>query len=100
MIKVMGSGRSLKLLYAFLTLLLHLKPALGFTSGVGDDNVKCIEKERQALLEFKKGFVEGYQGKLSSWGNEDEKNCCHWKGVSCNNQTGHEIELKLDYHGL
>ncbi|KAF3963368.1 hypothetical protein CMV_012240 [Castanea mollissima] len=26
-------GRSLKLLYAFLTLLLHLKPALGFTSG-------------------------------------------------------------------
>ena len=56
MIKVMG-GRSLKLLYAFLTLFLHLKPALGFTSGVGNGSVLCIEKERQALLEFKKALL-------------------------------------------
>ena len=81
MIKVMG-GRSLKLLYAFLTLFLHLKPALGFTSGVGNGSVLCIEKERQALLEFKKGFVDVY-GKLSSWGSKDEKNCCSWDEVYC-----------------
>ncbi|XP_065626289.1 receptor-like protein EIX2 isoform X2 [Quercus suber] len=96
MVKVMG-GRFLKLLYAFLTLLLHLKPAHGFTSGVGDDSVKCIENERQALLEFKKGFVNG-DDKLSSWGSEDEKNCCNWDGVYCNNQTGHV--LKLYFYGL
>ena len=98
MLKVMG-GRSLKLLYAFLTLFLHLKSALVFTSGVGNGSVLCIEKERQALLEFKKGFVNGNYT-LSSWGSEDEKNCCDWYGVHCNSQTGHVIELHLHYHGL
>ncbi|KAM3729863.1 hypothetical protein ACB098_12G043000 [Castanea mollissima] len=93
-------GRFLKLLYAFLTLLLHLKPALGFTSSVGNDSVKCIEKERQALLEFKKGIVQDDGGWLSSWGSEDEKNCCNWKGVYCNNQTGHVIDLLLNSYGL
>ncbi len=94
MIMVMG-GRSLKFLFAFLTLLLHLKPALGFSSGVGDDSVRCIERERQALLEFKSNLVDDY-GILSSWGSEDEKkNCCNWKGVHCSNQTGHVLELEL-----
>nr|POE45610.1 putative inactive leucine-rich repeat receptor-like protein kinase [Quercus suber] len=96
----MELGRSLKLLYAFLTLFLHLKPALGFTSGVGNGSVLCIEKERQTLLKFKKGFVEGNQGRLSSWGSEDEKNCCNWDGVYCNSQTGHVIELHLNSYGL
>ena len=99
MIKVMG-GRSLKLLYSFLTLLLQLQPALGFTLGVGDNSGKYIEKERQALLEFKKGFAEGNQGSLSSWGSEDEKNGCNWFGVYCDNQTGHVIGLRLGYNGL
>ncbi|XP_030935404.1 receptor-like protein EIX2 [Quercus lobata] len=99
MIKVMG-GRSLKLLFAFLTLFLHLKSALVFTSGVGNGSVLCIEKERQALLEFKKGFVNGNDNKLSLWGSEDEKNCCDWVGVHCNSQTGHVIELDLHFYGL
>nr|POF15661.1 receptor like protein 30 [Quercus suber] len=99
MIKVMG-GSSLKLLYAFLTLFLHLIPALGFTSGVGNGSVLCIEKERQALLEFKKGFVNGNDN-LSSWGStEDEKNCCDWDEVYCDSQTGHVIELNLGSYGL
>ena len=97
MIKVMG-GRSLKLLYAFLTLFLHLKPALAFTSGVGNGSVLCIEKERQALLEFKKGFVNG-NDKLSSWGSEDEKDCCNWRGIYCDSQ-GHVSELYLHSFGL
>jgi EIX receptor 1/2 len=95
MIIVMG-GRSLKFLYAFLTLLLQLKPALGFSSGVGDGSVRCIERERQALLEFKSNLVDDYGG-LSSWGSEDEKkNCCKWKGVHCSNQTGHVLRLDLN----
>uniref|UniRef100_A0A2N9IHU1 Leucine-rich repeat-containing N-terminal plant-type domain-containing protein n=1 Tax=Fagus sylvatica TaxID=28930 RepID=A0A2N9IHU1_FAGSY len=92
-------GRSLKLLYlyAFLTLLVFLRPAIGFISGVGDaNNIRCLEGERQALLEFKKGLVDDY-GKLSSWGSEDEKkNCCNWKGVHCSNQTGHVLGLDLN----
>ncbi|KAK7839582.1 receptor-like protein eix2, partial [Quercus suber] len=55
--------------------------------------------ERQALLKFKKGFVDGY-GKLSSWDNEDGKDCCNWGGVYCNSQTGHVIELHLGFYGL
>ncbi|KAK7850000.1 receptor-like protein eix2 [Quercus suber] len=82
----------------FLALLVHLRPALGFISGVGvgdANNISCLEGERQALLEFKKGLVDDY-GKLSSWRSEDEnKNCCNWEGVLCNNQTGHVVELHL-----
>lgn len=87
--------RSLKLLHAFLMLLLQFNPALGFISGVEDANVRCIESERQALLEFKKGLVDD-DGRLSSWGSQDEnKNCCNWKGVHCSKQTGHVLELDL-----
>nr|POE79079.1 putative inactive leucine-rich repeat receptor kinase xiao [Quercus suber] len=76
-------------------LLLHLNPALGFISGVGDANVRCIERERQALLEFKKGLVDDYDI-LSSWGSQDQKkNCCKWKGVHCSKHTGHVLELDL-----
>jgi EIX receptor 1/2 len=91
---IMG-GRSLKLLYAIFTLLMHLKLALGFISGVGDGNMWCIERERQALLEFKKGLIDDYN-RLSSWGSEDaKKNCCSWEGVHCSNQTGHVLKLHL-----
>jgi hypothetical protein len=53
-------GKSVKLLYAVFTLLLHLKLALGFISGVGDGNMGCIERERQALLEVIKGLIDDY----------------------------------------
>ena len=52
----------------FLALLVHLRPALGFISGVGvgdANNISCLEWERQALLEFRKGLVDDY-GLLSS----------------------------------
>ena len=92
---IMG-GRSLKLLYAIFTLLLHLEPALArVISGVGDGNMWCIERERQALLELKKGLIDGHN-MLSSWGSEDaKKNCCSWEGVQCSYQTGHVVQLYL-----
>ena len=98
-------GSSLKLLQAivFLTLLLHLRPALGFISSVGDadsDNIRCLDGERQALLKLKRGFLDAY-GNLSSWRSGDEnKNCCNWKGVHCSNQTGHVLELRLGFSYL
>ncbi|KAK4571384.1 hypothetical protein RGQ29_029982 [Quercus rubra] len=88
-------GRSLRLLHAFLMFLQHLNPALGFISGVGDANDRCIERERQALLEFRKGLVDDYD-MLSSWGSQDQKkNCCKWKGVHCSKHPGHVLELDL-----
>nr|POE80424.1 brassinosteroid lrr receptor kinase brl2 [Quercus suber] len=79
-------------------LYVHLSPALGFIlgAGVGDaNNIRCLEGERQALLEFKKGLVDD-SGKLSSWRSEEEhKNCCNWEGVHCDNQTGHVLELEV-----
>ncbi|XP_030937693.1 receptor-like protein EIX2 [Quercus lobata] len=50
--------------------------------------VKCIQSEREALVSFKAGV----NGKLSSWVGED---CCQWKGVECDNESGHVIKLNL-----
>ncbi|CAA2954583.1 receptor 12 [Olea europaea subsp. europaea] len=57
--------------------------------------VRCIERERQALLKFKLDLVDDY-GLYSSWGSEEvKKDCCKWNGVSCSNVTGHVELLEL-----
>ncbi|KAJ1416741.1 Leucine-rich repeat [Sesbania bispinosa] len=59
---------------------------------VGSSHVKsCVEKDRQALLKLKDGFNN--QDLLSSYWND--KDCCKWKGVSCDNLTGHVTSLDL-----
>uniref|UniRef100_A0A803KTH2 Leucine-rich repeat-containing N-terminal plant-type domain-containing protein n=2 Tax=Chenopodium quinoa TaxID=63459 RepID=A0A803KTH2_CHEQI len=57
----------------------------------------CIEKEREALLKFKEGIQVDRCGLLSSWGINDDnnRNCCQWRGIRCSNQTGHVIKLDL-----
>ncbi|KAH7669504.1 Non-specific serine/threonine protein kinase protein, partial [Dioscorea alata] len=53
----------------------------------------CIETEKQALLQFKNSLKD--PGKLlSSWTGDD---CCSWKGLACNNQTGNIISLDISY---
>ncbi|KAL6321943.1 hypothetical protein AAG906_035848 [Vitis piasezkii] len=83
------AGRPFQHLLSFLMLLLLCaKPGLGNLTG-------CIERERQALLHFKRGLVDEF-GLLSSWGDEhDNRNCCNWRGVQCSNQSGHVIMLHL-----
>ncbi|XP_057792809.1 receptor-like protein EIX2 [Salvia miltiorrhiza] len=54
--------------------------------------VRCIEREREALLSFKNGLIDDY-GVLSSWRSDE---CCKWYGVECSNTTGHVIALHLD----
>jgi len=55
--------------------------------------VRCIQSERQALLQFKAGLPDPYD-MLSSW---TMAYCCQWYGIGCCNLTGHV--LMLDLHG-
>jgi Leucine-rich repeat (LRR) protein len=74
--------------------LLHI-PFPGFITGATGGKIGCIERERQALLKFKEDITDEY-GVLSSWGGEEEKrDCCKWRGVGCDNITGHVTSLNL-----
>ncbi|CAA3029408.1 receptor 12 isoform X1 [Olea europaea subsp. europaea] len=64
------------------------------------DVIRCIEKEKEALLKFKDELIDEYS-RLSSWGNEKyKKDCCKWSGVDCDYQTNHIVELDLGGMGL
>ncbi|KAI8556239.1 hypothetical protein RHMOL_Rhmol05G0236900 [Rhododendron molle] len=88
----------MKLLHVFfLVVLPYLNLALS-SSGVGDyaEIIRCIERERQALLKFKEDY-----GRLYSWGST--KDCCKWEGVHCSNHnttTSHVTMLDLHAIGL
>ncbi|PHT63170.1 hypothetical protein T459_32979 [Capsicum annuum] len=53
--------------------------------------VRCVERERDALLRFKRSLTDP-SDRLASWIGEE---CCIWKGVSCDVQTGNVIRLDL-----
>ena len=99
---VLNMGRSpFRYFISLSLLLLCFKSGFGSSLMVGDAKVGCRERERQALLHFKQGVVHDDNGVLSSWGNgEDKRDCCKWRGVECNNQTGHVIGLDLHGQGL
>ncbi|XP_020238105.2 receptor-like protein EIX2 [Cajanus cajan] len=79
----------LKVFYALLFLLLH-------SSGLKiAAEVKCIERERQALLNFKQSLFDD-SGILSTWRDGDNNtDCCKWRGIQCHNETGHVRMLHL-----
>ncbi|XVF00284.1 hypothetical protein REPUB_Repub03eG0271700 [Reevesia pubescens] len=82
------------LVIMFLGLCQSVTIANGFNQSAKEENIRCIEKERHALLKLKQSLVE--PGRLSSWGSEDDpKDCCLWQGVRCSNRTGHVIMLDL-----
>ncbi|GKF50659.1 putative leucine-rich repeat protein, partial [Tanacetum coccineum] len=59
--------------------------------------IRCIERERRALLQLKSGLLDD-AGILSSWNSHRSSlDCCLWKGVGCSNKTNHVISL--DLHG-
>ncbi|XP_074321404.1 receptor-like protein EIX1 [Silene latifolia] len=49
--------------------------------------------ERHALLHFKQDIRVDYCGILDDW--EHTLDCCQWRGIRCNNQSGHVIGLNL-----
>ncbi|XP_027357234.1 receptor-like protein 12 [Abrus precatorius] len=55
--------------------------------------IRCIQREREALLQFKSRLVDD-SNMLSSWTTPD---CCQWRGIRCSNLTAHV--LMLDLHG-
>ncbi|XP_027357419.1 receptor-like protein 43 [Abrus precatorius] len=60
--------------------------------------VKCIEREKHALLNFKRGLRDP-SGILSTWKDDDSNgDCCIWKGIECNNETGHVHTLNIHGH--
>ncbi|KAK1369336.1 hypothetical protein POM88_035428 [Heracleum sosnowskyi] len=50
----------------------------------------CLDKEREALLSFKRGLQDPV-GRLSSWTGVD---CCRWRGIECS-MSGNVIKLDL-----
>ncbi|XP_014501359.1 probable LRR receptor-like serine/threonine-protein kinase At4g36180 [Vigna radiata var. radiata] len=59
----------------------------------GEEEIRCIREEREALLQFKAAIVDPY-GMLSSW---TTPHCCQWERIHCSNLTSHI--LSLDLHG-
>ncbi|OAY39869.1 receptor-like protein EIX2 [Manihot esculenta] len=54
--------------------------------------VQCLDSEQKALQTFKEGF-QSHLDRFSSW--VPEEDCCKWRGVKCENETGHVIALDL-----
>ncbi|KAI8539596.1 hypothetical protein RHMOL_Rhmol09G0195300 [Rhododendron molle] len=78
-------------------LLASNKNSSGLTS---NPKIRCIEEEKQALLKFKEALIDDGNS-LSSWGSKnDEKGCCKWRGVECNNHAGHVAVLNLSTWSL
>ncbi|KAL4288696.1 hypothetical protein HN51_056286 [Arachis hypogaea] len=77
----------LLILFIILTTFLHFSLCM-----VKRLNMTCNEKERNALLSFKHGLSDP-SNRLSSWSNE--KDCCRWLGVRCDNITGRVVGLNL-----
>nr|XP_023908206.1 LRR receptor-like serine/threonine-protein kinase FLS2 [Quercus suber] len=58
----------------------------------------CLEEERMGLLELKtflKSNVNHTNHLFPSWVNDVRSECCGWERVTCNDITGHVIELSL-----
>jgi len=79
-----------------LHILLVLFSIVGFNSATYNGDTKCKERERRALLTFKQSLQDDYN-MLSTWKDGPNANCCKWRGVQCNNQTGY-VQI-LDLHG-
>ncbi|KAM5573216.1 receptor-like protein EIX2 [Rosa sericea] len=87
------SGRSMHSVLVGLVCL-AIASAICCSSVGSSNNIMCLESERHALLQFKQGLVDDSNA-LASW--KSEKDCCKWRGIECNNQTGHVTSLDFSF---
>ncbi|KAH6835236.1 hypothetical protein C2S53_012400 [Perilla frutescens var. hirtella] len=74
------------------TLFLVLIFSFKLSQCVAKNTIFCPEIEKQSLVNFKISLKDpGHT--LLSW--DSEVNCCKWRGVVCNNLTGHVHQLHL-----
>nr|GEY77597.1 hypothetical protein [Tanacetum cinerariifolium] len=66
-------------------------------AAVGGAANTCIDKERQALLDFK-AQLQDPDGQLSTW--KDEEDCCNWRGVTCDSPLGHVTGIRLFFNNF
>lgn len=85
-----------RILTNFLVLIILVSECLGSVFGQNSSgNVRCFERERQALLKLKDELVDE-NGRLSSWAvGGSQMECCKWSGVQCDNRTNHVTRLNL-----
>ncbi|XP_057990155.1 receptor-like protein EIX2 [Hevea brasiliensis] len=53
--------------------------------------VDCLESDREALVDFRKGLIDP-GNRLSTW---QGTNCCQWQGILCDGRTGAVITVDL-----
>ncbi|KAL0342986.1 UNVERIFIED_CONTAM: Receptor-like protein EIX2 [Sesamum angustifolium] len=83
-------------------LLLILRCENSYSSQLHNTNrIRCLERERQALLNIKSQLVDTH-GRLSSWGTDEDKrdDCCEWRGIHCHNRSNNVIRLDLQFYNL
>ncbi|CAJ1976848.1 unnamed protein product [Sphenostylis stenocarpa] len=66
--------------------------AIMFNTGWCNLHIRCNQKDKDALLNFKQG-VKDPAGVLFSWSTQQD--CCEWKGVTCDNFTSRVTQLSL-----
>ncbi|XP_011020398.1 PREDICTED: receptor-like protein 12 [Populus euphratica] len=86
-----GSMSSMPVNILLLSLLLVVSVSLCFSYGSFTQG--CSQIERDALLKFKHDLKDP-SNRLASWAGFGG-DCCAWRGVICDNVTGHVIELRL-----
>ncbi|KAG7649618.1 Leucine-rich repeat [Arabidopsis thaliana x Arabidopsis arenosa] len=65
----------------------------------------CIEKERVALLDFKKYWMSITQESdldyvFPTWNNDTKSDCCQWESIMCNPTSGRLIRLHVGASNL
>ena len=91
---MMKEGSLLRITLSLLLCLLTIHPP-NFCTSHSHSEVRCIESERHALLNFKQD-LEDPSNRLAFWvATASDVDCCDWDNVVCHNCTGHVLQLHL-----
>ncbi|PRQ58037.1 putative non-specific serine/threonine protein kinase [Rosa chinensis] len=76
-------------------LLLHVNAFSSLGHHHAKVTIKCLEREREALLAIKQGLFNSIR--LLSWGNKAKnQDCCKWEGAYCDHLNGYSASSWRD----